>query len=280
MPALLESPSKEFVDLDVEINSSREQLFQTAELIDLLRLAVLPGHPHRGNAEAFRASATIEALLGNLADHWSVATSNTHAANIEAAQNRLTPCLLSLAETFGLYLPPEVVQDTPTTLLRYMDEEWHKMAGCRSCCVRIDSIPLGERRLAENRINENLGRLKPLASWISKLDPSSLSQVAHRFDRTNDLRWTLEARAFADHAIEVWIPDVFGSTPPAQFVETASLIAALPYRLGLDARTSCLAILALNDLTRAVLTRGVIAEKATRGLIEPLSQLSPLPCLS
>lgn len=270
--------SPRFLRRNEDLENARRQILSFCVDLDLFRYALDPDNPRRADRRLITEVATVEELLGIVTNQWDPDT-NPHQHDADPDRElaaKLKHSLLALAEAFDIFIvPAALLSQNEPALWRHFDEEWHNKAGCSSLCGAAE-IPIGERRMAEDRIAQNRARLDALRQVWDEVPPYRWRTAVTRFEQSSGMLWSREARHLADHCLQTWMPEAYRTPPDPAIVMIAKEAQSLPIRLGWRPQDAAMLTLALNDVARALLTQKIVSPLVTEALMEPVSHLIDL----
>ena len=155
---------------------------------------------------------------------------------------------------------------TTLDLLAVVGGEWHARAGCLFGCQH----PVPAERVARTRavLERNRARLPAFREQLAAIPAAAWSAVAARVAATPLYR---EARAAADHAIEVW--DAGHRVPEVDRVRR--FLRALPATFGWNEGEAAPAVRAATDALDALRMRDVLAPEMFGALYARLEPALP-----
>lgn len=209
------SPPTGFSEINEELAAARDALLLFADAEGVLRSLVCdPSDPEcrYPDLAAVRSHATVDELL-----HVVGRIPETGEEDRGEEARSLYPTLLELAELFDILIDQfSLVYGDAVALAESMQGGWHAMAGC----FNHDPSP-EDATLALKQVTSNLGKLPAIIEQIDRLGAEGRREVVARFDAGAGEPWRAEARYFAVHALDTWVPQGISDPRIARAIQPA-----------------------------------------------------------
>jgi hypothetical protein len=268
--------------IDARIEALRQAALRFGSEMNMLERATcghdgctLPGCP-----DAAMETVTLRRLLEVLADEWDPddLPEDPGIGPMELRRiQRFRQALLEFGAALGLFacdcgeeVCPKRNPHALTTLdlLAVVRGEWHARAGCLFRCQH--SVPAERVARVEGVLERNRARLPALREQLAAASPADWDAAAHAAATAAATPLYREARAAADHALEVWVRQ---GTPGLDAVQHA--LRQGPAARGWGDEEAAAFLRAAAAAVDALQLRDVVAPEMFVALYAPLEPLAP-----